>query len=107
MNIELNTALKKLGYREMTKGIFGKTVAFHLLYVDTTADKPEMINWFVGAGDGKIAIWNKQSLELVQGSNYLDLIKSCECYTRFDVGLPQCPSKFEFLTSQQFLEEVL
>lgn len=92
-------ALKRLGYRPMGKGAWGKPVAYHLFLVKDG----KWSNHFVGA-DGNHYVWSSKSLD---PKDYESSIAFAEYETRTDVGGATVGSRFGFMTAADHWEGIL
>jgi hypothetical protein len=103
MKLELKQALRKMGYRHMGKGVWGKPVAYHLLTVQVEKEKVRFTNYFKGVQD-KVLVWESKVLD---AEDYEASLKLGEYATRTDVGQPYHSSSFGFLTREEMFADML
>jgi hypothetical protein len=95
--------LTKMGYRQLREDVWAKPVAFHLFLFEM--DKMLWTNFFKGAKDGSICVWNTETYkekdwEVDGKSPFLLFLKYTEQCTKIDVR--NVDSEFEFLTVGEF-----
>lgn len=98
MNEELKNALTKMGYRPLSKKVWCKPVGYHVLTVRMKGKEAVLINNF--NGKAKILTWNSTVLDK---KDYVESIKCAEANTNLQI---QNPSSFEFLSREEFLENI-
>lgn len=88
--------LNSLGYREMTKGVYGKPVAMNLFTFEIK--NLTWTNWFKGGNDGvESFVWHHAVYDKTKDENFLIFIKDSEAATR----LSRTFSEYEFLTKKE------
>lgn len=106
MNEKLRQAMKRLGYRHMGKGAWGKPVAYHLFLIKMKGKVAEFTNYFRGAND-KIYVFNSHTIEDTDNSGgYEHSIKFAEYDTRTDVG-GTGRSDFGFITPEDVFSDLI
>lgn len=100
--------LIKMGYRQLRKDVWAKPVAFHLFMFET--DKMLWTNFFKGANDGALCIWNSETYkekdwEVDGKSSFLLFLKYSEQYTKIDIR--NVDSEFEFITNEETYNLIL
>lgn len=94
--------LQSMGYRLMGIKKWGKPVGFHLFVVEI--DLLRWTNWFKGNNE-KLLIWDSNTLENSDYKDFLLFLKSCESLTK--IYNNNSNSKFEFLSTKEYLETIL
>lgn len=103
MNTKLTTALRRMGYRHMGKGVWAKPVAYHLFTVRLVKDVPTFTNYFLGAKK-KILVYDNHVISDKDGG-YEDSLKFAEYSTRTNVGSLGFNSDFGFLTKEDAIAD--
>lgn len=102
----LEKAMRRMGYRQMKKGIWGKPFGYHLLILNATKTPFVFQNWFKGVPKEPL-LWDSCELN-PSDKDYEEAIKRYEYSTKVDVGSPGINAvDFGFLTNEEVILEML